>query len=62
MSTMYLVFNDVGNFNSCTTNLAFLQAYNFSSGFIYVEAPEVWDEYTTYINGEFIQNDPPIKT
>jgi hypothetical protein len=61
--TDYLVFDDQGNFNSHTTDLAYLESYSFPPGWLYVEAPEVWDQYTTY-NAQtqtFTQHSEPPK-
>jgi len=46
--TDYLVFDDQGKFNSHTTDLAYLETYSFPPGWVYVEAPEVWDKNITY--------------
>jgi len=57
----YLLFNNLGVFNSHTTDLNFLQSLTLPLGWLFIPAPPVWDQYTTYINGVFTNNLPPVK-
>jgi len=57
----YLVFNELGEFNSHTTNLELLESRIWPLGWVYVLAPSVWNIYTSYIDGVFKNNIPPPK-